>query len=277
MEQMISDFLIYIKNNKNVSENTIMSYKRDLNMLMTFFKTNGINEWSKITSTNINSYILYLEKQGKSAATIARNISAINSFFKFLLIKGVVNVDVTNLVKAPKIEKKLPEILSIDEVERLLAQPDTKSIKGIRDKALLELMYATGIRVSELINLKIEDVNLQLGYIVCKNDKKNRVIPFGNKVKVSLSKYMYDSRKDEETEKVEWLFLNYTGKQMSRQGVWKIIKAYADKAGIEKEITPHTLRHSFASHILKSGKNIKEVQEIMGHTDIVSTSIYSNI
>lgn len=277
MEQMISDFLIYIKNNKNVSENTIMSYKRDLNMLMTFFKTNGINEWSKITSTNINSYILYLEKQGKSAATIARNISAINSFFKFLLIKGVVNVDVTNLVKAPKIEKKLPEILSIDEVERLLAQPDTKSIKGIRDKALLELMYATGIRVSELINLKIEDVNLQLGYIVCKNDKKNRVIPFGNKVKVSLSKYMYDSRKDEETEKVEWLFLNYTGKQMSRQGVWKIIKAYADKAGIEKEITPHTLRHSFASHILKSGKNIKEVQEIMGHTDIMSTSIYSNI
>ena len=277
MEQMIEDFLVYMKNSKNVSENTVMSYKRDLNMLMTFFKSNGINEWSKITSTNTNSYILYLEKQGKSAATIARNISAINSYFKYLLIKGVVNVDVTNLVKAPKIDKKLPEILTLEEVERLLAQPDTKNVKGIRDKALLELMYATGIRVSELINLKIEDVNLQLGYIVCKSDKKNRVIPFGNKVKVSLSKYMYDSRKNNVSEENEWLFLNYSGKQMSRQGVWKIIKAYSEKAGIEKEITPHTLRHSFASHVLKSGKNLKEVQEIMGHTDIMSTSIYSNI
>lgn len=244
MEQRIEDFLLYLKNNKNISDNTAMSYKRDLFMLSAYFNENGINDWSKVTSTNINTYILYIEKQGKSAATVARNISAFNTFFRYLLVKGIVNVDTTNLVKAPKIEKKVPDVLTVDEIDKLLTQPNTKNSKGMRDKALLELIYATGVRVSELINLKVSDVNLQLGYIVCKNDKNNRVIPFGNKVKVALSKYLYETRKDVEENGEELLFLNCFGKQMTRQGVWKIIKSYANQAGIEKEITPDTLRHS---------------------------------
>ncbi len=274
MEQKIDEFLDYLGNVKKKSENTRMSYKRDLNNFTQFLNNSDINSFSKVTSTNINSYILSLEKQGKSPATIARNVSSINTFFRYLLVKGQVKGDPTELIKAPRIDKKIPEVLTVEEVERLLTQPDVKTEKGIRDKALLELLCATGIRVSELINMRIEDVNLQLGYVVCKGDKKDRVIPFGNKTKIALSKYLYDSGTDKNE---EWLFLNCFGKKMSRQGVWKIIKGYADKAEIKKEITPHTLRHSVGAHLLKSGKDIKEVQEIMGHIDIASTSIYSNM
>ncbi len=277
MKQRIEEFLDYLKNIKKKSENTRLSYKRDLNNVVIFLEKSGVNSFEKVTSTNINSYILSLEKQGKSPATIARNISSINTFFRYLLVKGEIKGDPTDLIKAPKIDKKIPEVLSVEEVEKLLTQPNSKTSKGIRDKALLELLYATGIRVSELINMKIEDVNLQLGYVVCKSDKKDRVIPFGNKVKVALSKYIYDARTDIDENDEGWLFLNCFGKKMSRQGVWKIIKAYADKAEINKEITPHTLRHSVGAHLVKSGKDIKEVQEIMGHTDISSTSIYSNV
>lgn len=277
MKQKIEEFLEYLEKVKKKSENTRLSYKRDLNNVATFLENNGVTNFSKVTSTNINSYILSLEKQGKSPATIARSVSSINTFFRYLLVKGEVKGDPTDLVKAPKIDKKIPEVLTVEEVERLLTQPNSKSSKGVRDKALLELMYATGIRVSELINMKVEDVNLQLGYVVCKSEKKDRVIPFGNKVKVALSKYIYDSRTEKNENDEGWLFLNCFGKKMSRQGVWKIIKTYADKAEIKKEITPHTLRHSVGAHLIKSGKNIKEVQEIMGHTDVASTSIYSNV
>ncbi len=275
MEQRIEDFLLYLKDVKKKSDNTILSYKRDLLSFTNFIENGNVKDFSKVTSTNINSYILFLEKQGKSSATVARNVSSINTFFRYLIVIGEVKGDPTERVKAPKIDKKLPNILTTEEVERLLTQPNTKSLKGIRDKALLELLYATGIRVSELINMKKSDVNLQLGYIVCRNEKKDRVIPFGNKVKVALSKYIYEVKELEEQE--EWLFLNRFGRKMSRQGVWKIIKGYADKAEIKKEITPHTLRHSVGAHLLKSGKDIKEVQEIMGHIDIASTSIYSTM
>ncbi len=276
MEQKIEEFILYLQKSKKISDNTAMSYKRDLIRVVNFFENNGINSFDKVTSTNINSYILLLEKEGKSPATIARNISSINTLFRFLLIKGEVKGDPTDIVKAPKVDKKLPEILTTEEIELLLTQPNGKSDKAIRDKAILELMYATGMRVTEIINMKVEDVNVQLGYVVCKNGKKDRVIPFGNKVRVSLSKYLYDVRSKEITED-EWLFFNCFGKQLSRQGVWKLIKMYADKAGIKKDITPHTIRHSVGAHMLKNGKSIKEVQEILGHIDIASTSIYSNV
>ena len=218
-----------------------------------------------------------LEKQGKSPATIARNISSINTFFRYLLIQGEIQGDPTDMVKAPKVEKKIPEVLSVEEMERLLTQPNGKSEKAVRDKAMLELLYATGMRVSEMINLTCEDVNMQLGYVVCKNDKRERVIPFNNKVKIALSKYIFDIRNTENNKDEKWLFLNRFGKQMTRQGVWKIIKGYADKAEIKKDITPHIFRHSMCAHLLQNGKSLKEVQEIMGHIDIASTSIYSNV
>ncbi len=276
MIQKIDEFLKYLKNNKKVSDNTLMSYKRDLCKVVEFLENNGINSFSKVTSTNLNSYMLLLEKQGKSPATIARSVSSLNTFFRYLLVKKEVEDDPVYTVKAPRVDKKLPEILTTEEVDRLLAQPNGKNDKAIRDKALLELMYATGMRVTELINMKTEDVNIQLGYVVCKGGKKERVIPFGNKVRVVLSKYLYEVRNKEEAEE-EWLFLNCFGNKMSRQGVWKIIKYYAEKAEIDKDITPHTVRHSVGAHLIKNGKAVSEVQEIMGHIDISSTSIYSNI
>lgn len=276
MEQKIDDFISYLKRIKKISDNTAMSYKRDLSRVVEFFKNSGVSSFDKVTSTNINSYVLLLEREGKSPATIARNVSSINTFFRYLLVNGDVSGDPTDIIKAPKVDKKIPEVLTVEEVELLLTQPNGKNDKAIRDKAILELMYATGMRVTELINMKVEDVNIQLGYVVCKSDKKDRVIPFGNKVRIALSKYLHDVRSKEITED-DWLFFNCFGKKMSRQGVWKIIKAYADKAGIKKDITPHTLRHSVGAHLIKNGKNIKEVQEIMGHTDIASTSIYNSI
>ncbi|MBP3338931.1 MAG: tyrosine-type recombinase/integrase [Lachnospiraceae bacterium] len=275
MRTVVEEFSIYLKNNKRKSENTIMSYKRDLNSLIDFLEKNNITSYDKVTSTNINSYVLEMEKLGKSPATIARNISSINTFFRYLLVKGYVKGEPTEFVKAPKVSKKLPSVLSDSEIDRLVMQPNNKDAKGLRDKAMLELLVSTGIRVSELINIEISDVNLQLGYLVCKNEKKDRVIPFGNKVNVALSRYLNEDRVEDA--EGDLLFLNCFGKKMSRQGVWKIIKTYAKKAGIEKEITPQMFRHSFGVNKIKSGKSVEEVQEMMGHTDISSTSIYKGM
>lgn len=278
MENEINAFMLYLHNIKKTSENTEMSYRRDLVKVMNYMQEQGIEDVRKITATNLNSYILYLEKNKFSAATISRNIASLKAFYHYMSKEGLVAEDVAETLHAPKIEKKMPEILSTDEVVRLLEQPSGDTAKEIRDKAMLELLYATGIRVTELITLKLSDVNLQMGYIVCRDNGKERVIPFGNEAKSALIRYLEGTRsamiKDAES---EYLFANCSGQPMSRQGFWKLIKYYAKKAGIVADITPHTLRHSFAAHLVENGADLRSVQEMLGHSDISTTQIYVNM
>ena len=199
-------------------------------------------------------------------------------FFQYLTQKNGWKENPAEKLKAPKIEKKLPGILTVEEVDLLLAQPKGNTAKGIRDKAMLELLYATGIRVSELISLKIKDINLKLGYLTCSGGERERVIPFGSAAKQAVEKYL-DVARDQllGDQDSDFLFLNCSGKSMSRQGFWKVLKGYAASAGIQQDITPHTLRHSFAAHLLQNGADLKSVQEMMGHSDISSTQIYMNM
>ena len=278
MEQKIYEFIEYLRNVKKMSLNTELSYKRDLNKLCDFLKGQGVDDFSKVSATNLNSYVLYLEKNNFSAATVSRNIACIKSFSHYLVKMGKISEDISENLKAPKVEKKMPEILTTKEVFRLLEQPKGDHPKEIRDKAMLELLYATGIRVTELISLTVDDVNLHLGYIVCKDAHKERTIPIGHTAKSAISTYMEKSRKamlaDSDS---NILFVNCSGEPMSRQGFWKLIKYYAKKAGIETDITPHTLRHSFAAHLVENGADLRSVQEMLGHSDISTTQIYANM
>lgn len=278
MEKEIDQFISYLHNAKKTSENTEMSYRRDLNKVLKYMKGQGITEVSEITVTHLHSYILYLEKNNFAAATISRNIASIKAFYHYLFKEGKVSEDISEVLKPPKIEKKIPEILSEEQVNRLLEQPGMGSPKEIRDKAMLELLYATGIRVTELISLKVTDVNLKLGFIVCRDNNKERVVPFGRKAKNALLRYLESARRDMiENEEEDTLFVNYSGQPMSRQGFWKLIKYYAKKAGIEEDITPHTLRHSFAAHLVENGADLRSVQEMLGHSDISTTQIYATM
>ncbi len=282
MEQAINLFITYLHNIKKTSDNTEMSYRRDLSKVQSFMEEQGIDGVSGITTTNLNSYILYLEKNQFAAATISRNIASIKAFYHYMFKEGMVDQDVSDMLKAPKIEKKAPEILTTEEVVRLLEQPLGDTPKEIRDKAMLELLYATGIRVTELITLKVKDVNLQMGYIICKDTnkgmEKERVIPFGNEARSALLRYLNGTRANMIADSdSEYLFANCSGKPMSRQGFWKLIKYYAKKADITTDITPHTLRHSFAAHLVENGADLRSVQEMLGHSDISTTQIYANM
>lgn len=278
MEKEINAFIFYLHNVKRTSENTELSYKRDLVKVCRFMEEQGIKDIHKVSATNLNSYVLYLEKNHFSAATISRNIASLKAFYHYMVKEGMVKDDAAENLKAPRIEKKLPEILSMEETVRLLDQPIGDSHKEIRDKAMLELLYATGIRVTELITLKTEDVNLQMGYIICRDGDRERVIPFGNEAKRALLRYLEGTREMmiRNPESV-YLFANCSGQPMSRQGFWKLIKHYAKKAGITEDITPHTLRHSFAAHLVENGADLRSVQEMLGHSDISSTQIYANM
>lgn len=290
MESEIQSFMDYMHDIKKASYNTEISYKRDLVKMKNFFEKQGIDDVNKITSTNINSYIIYLERENMSVSTINRSIASIRAFFHYLLTEGIIKKEPTEFVKVPKFEKKMPVILTVEEIDRLLKAVDSKELRGARDKALIELLYASGIRVTELINLKVKDVNLQMGYIIChdENTAKERIIPFGNDAKKYLKKYLKMEYTDEnhkeeqqfttlEEHKENWLFTNCFGTKLSRQGCWKILKNYGIKAGIAKEITPHTLRHSFAAHMVQNGADLRSVQEMMGHADISSTQIYAKM
>lgn len=282
MENEIQNFISYLHNTKKTSGNTEVSYERDLKKMMQYFVgEQNIHEVAQISETSLNSYILYLEREHFAASTVSRNIASIRAFFQYLYKMHEISNDPTEHLKPPKVEKKMPEILTVQEVDLLLSQPTAHTPKGIRDKAMLELLYATGIRVSELIHLHVEDVNLNMGYITCKGDnraERERIIPFGNAAKRALKAYLGEVRnsflKDEES---RILFPNCNGKAMSRQGFWKVLKGYAQSAGIEKDITPHTLRHSFAAHLVQNGADLKSVQEMMGHSDISSTQMYLNL
>lgn len=274
MLQKIDEFVDYLTNVKRASKNTIASYKRDLIKVNSFLKDLGCTDLGEVTSTNLNSYILMIEKQGMSTATVSRNIASIKAFFLYLLKQGVITEDPSETLKPPKIEKKAPVVLTIDEVNLLLEQPNGSAPKDIRDKAMLELLYATGIRVSELINLRLKDVNLSMNFLQCHDENKERVIPFTNETKEALENYLKNSREAMCKDSQDYLFTNCQGAPMTRQGFWKIIKYYSAKAGIKKDITPHTIRHSFAMHLVNNGADLKAVQEMLGHSDISTTQIY---
>lgn len=274
MQQRINEFVEYLTDVKRASKNTIASYRRDLLKLNNFLTDMECTEPEQITGTNLNSYILMIEKQGMSTATVSRNIASIKAFFLYLLKQGVIKEDPSEALKPPKIEKKAPVILTMEEVNLLLEQPGGNTPKDLRDKAMLELLYATGIRVSELIHLKVLDVNLNLNFLQCHEGNKERTIPFTNETRIALQEYLEHAREAMCKDDQDYLFVNCQGAPMTRQGFWKIIKHYSAKAGIKKDITPHTIRHSFAMHLVNNGADLKAVQEMLGHSDISTTQIY---
>lgn len=277
MEKQIVLFIEYIHNNKKTSNNTEMSYKRDLLKVVDYLKTKGYKSWDSVSYDVLQEYIQTMFDNNFANSSISRSIASIKALFGFLQMTGVVSEDVSKSLKAPKIEKKMPSILSKNEVNLLLAQPSGKNPKQIRDKAMLELLYATGIRVSELISLQVSDINLNMDFIKIVDAKKERLIPFGTKAHNALSEYILNSRDVLlENNQSSYFFVNCSGSQMSRQGFWKLIKAYTKMANIDVDITPHTLRHSFAAHLVENGAELKAVQEMLGHSDISTTQIYLN-
>lgn len=278
MEREVQEYISYLHNVKHTSNNTEMSYKRDLLKVCHFMQERGINSATAVKEQDLKAYIHVLEEQKLAAATVSRNIASIKAFFLYLFSEGKIQNDAALCLKAPKIEKKMPEILTMGEVSALLEQANGDSPKEIRDKAMLELLYATGIRVTELISLKVSDVNLPMHFIMCRDTHKERMIPFGTQAHDALERYLGGVRAEMvEDKSSEILFANCSGKPMSRQGFWKLIKFYAKKAGITADITPHTLRHSFAAHLVENGADLKSVQEMLGHSDISTTQIYANM
>ena len=274
MEKQIKLFLEFLKDDKKLSDNTLQSYKRDIEQYEQYVSTNKIN-YAKVTEEDIKAYMEYLEKGNKKKSTISRSLASIRSFYQFLIRTKKIKKDPTKNIESPKIEKRVPNILTSKEVELLLEQPKNIDLKGTRDKAMLEFAYATGMRVTEIISLNIDDLNLDEGYVVCKTRNKARNIPLGSMSLNALKEYITDARqyliKDEEEDA---LFVNVNGTRLTRQGFWKIIKYYKEQAHITKDITPHVLRHSFATHLLQNGADLKSIQAMLGHSDISSTQVY---
>lgn len=274
MTSRIEAFLDYIKNEKRASENTCLSYRRDLKKLQGFLEGEGIREVERVTPTSLRSYVMWLEDENLSPASISRNVASMHAFFRYAVRKRWVDTDPSEVLKAPKVEKKLPTILTGEEMERLMSEPGLDHPKEIRDQAMLRLLGSTGLRVSEMMNLKVEDVNLNQRYLTCREGRTTRIVPFGERTAKVLRLYLEQSRPVYAREEVEELFTNCAGGSLSRQGFWKLIKSYGERAGIKKELTPHTLRHSCAAHLLESGKDPKTVQQILGHSDISTTQSY---
>ena len=275
MEQQLDNFIHYLEAVRKSSRNTILSYTRDLEKFAAFLDAQAVVDLTDVNETTMNAYILMMEQKQFATSTISRNIAALKSFFDYLERYENHQGNPAARLKAPKIEKKAPEVLTVAEVTRLLEQPAGRNNKELRDKAMLELMYATGIRVSELVSLTIDDINVQAGYIRCSERGRERIIPIGSVARISLRQYLKQARPamiSDDSSAI--LFPNYSGQPMSRQGCWKILKQYAAKAGIESDITPHTLRHSFAAHLLENGADLRSVQEMLGHSDISTTQIY---
>ncbi len=274
MEKQIKLFLDFLENDKKLSANTLQSYRRDIVQFQEYLDNKRL-VYSKIGQQEIKDYIEYLKEIGKKTSTISRNLASIRSFYQYQLRAKKVKKDPTDGMKSPKIEKKAPSVLSSEEVELLLEQPKNVDLKGIRDKAMLEFAYATGMRVTEIISLNIEDVNFEKSFVTCASEVKKRNIPLGKLSLKALEEYVKDARPimiKKEDEKA--LFVNVNGKRLTRQGFWKIIKYYKEQAHITKDITPHVLRHSFATHLLQNGADLKSIQMMLGHSDISSTQVY---
>lgn len=278
MQAYVDEYASFMSNVRHKSLNTIESYKRDVKQYIAYLDNSGVTDLSSTTKTTVLSYLLELQKEGRASSTVSRTLASLRSFYIFMIQNGAVTTDPTTNLEAPRVEKKPPQILTSAEVELLMEQPSPDDNKGIRDRAMLELLYATGIRVSELINLNVTDVNLAMSFIRCMGGKKERIVPMGNKALEALTVYIdnvRDGMVKSDTERA--LFVNCSGVRLSRQGFWKIIKQYQHQAGIKKEITPHTLRHSFAAHLLENGADLHSIQEMMGHADISSTQVYSKL
>ena len=274
MDRQLKFFFNFLENDKKLSKNTLESYKRDLKQFREYLEEHGIH-YNRVKEEDVQNYIQELQDKGKKASSISRCIASIRSFFQFILKNKKIKVDPTANIQSPKIEKRTPNVLTAKEVELLLKQPDTVDLKGVRDKAMLEFAYATGMRVTEIISLNIDDVNLEEAYVICKNGNKQRIIPLGSMSLKALKEYIEEARDvliKNEDEKA--LFVNINGGRLTRQGFWKIIKYYKDQAHITKDITPHVLRHSFATHLLQNGADLRAIQTMLGHSDISSTQVY---
>lgn len=279
MLDLIHAYENYLSKVKQASNNTVSSYMRDIRQFSEWLQSSGDTDILSVTQLNISEYLAFLQEQGKSGATVSRVLASLKNFYAYLVSTGFLETSpVSSDIHVDRGEKKLPQILTGKEVETLLAQPSTSDAKGLRDKAMLEVMYATGIRVTELIDLNVEDVNLELGILKCGSAKKSRSIPLYPAALRVLAVYVKEVRFAMVADPGERaLFVNVGGSRMSRQGFWKILKFYQAKAGIEKEITPHTLRHSFAVHLLENGADLGSLQELMGHSDISSTQMYTHM
>ena len=277
MEKIMTEYLNYLKNTKKSSNNTIQAYRRDLNFFFEYLNKNNM-DYLKVSYDDVQKYMEELNGEGRKAASVSRRLATLRSFYGFLLKKKLIKAIPTNKINMPKIEKKAPMVLTSDEVEILLSQPKSNDLKGIRDKAMLEFAYATGMKVSEIINLDLKDVNLVDSYVVCNEGYSKRVVPLGRISKEALVEYLDNSRPYLlKTEDEKPLFVNIMGNRLTRQRFWKIIKQYQEQAHIDKEITPHVLRHSFATHLLQNGADMRAVQTMLGHTDIASTQVYMKL
>jgi integrase/recombinase XerD len=274
---LVENFLDFLQKDKGLSDNTLQSYNRDIKLYCNYLDNNKINMVSS-NEDSIKTYLDSLKINGKAVSTVSRNLASLRSLYQYLHKTKVVNEDPTTNIESPKIERRPPKVLSTEQVELLLDQPKCVDLKGYRDKAMLELVYATGIRVTELISLNLDDINLENGYIKCSNRTKQRIIPIGTMAVNALKDYMDKSRnillKDENDTS---LFVNVNGQRLTRQGFWKIVKQYKTQANIDVDITPHTLRHSFAMHLLQNGAELRAIQEMLGHSDISSTQVYAQM
>lgn len=282
MKNHLEEYLHYLKIERGLSENTIQSYKRDLSQYFSFLDEKEISSWEQVDRYLVLDFLEFLRNEGKSSATIIRMVSSLRKFHQFLRQERMTDNDPMQHIDTPKKTQRLPKTLSIKEVEKIIESPDTNDALGIRDRAILEVMYATGLRVTELITLKLDGLHLSLGLLqtVGKGDKE-RIIPLGDVAIKWVNLYLEKSRPEllakNKKDKTNILFLNYKGEGFTRQGIWKNLKVYVTQAGIEKEVTPHTLRHSFATHLLENGADLRVVQELLGHADISTTQIYTHI
>lgn len=267
----------WLATEKKAAANTLSSYLRDVRQFLTYLSSNDM-EPERVSQRTLEQYVKHLIAQGKSTSTVTRSIASLKSFYTYLLVSGYVISNPAKSIAPMKAERKLPQILTSKEVDLFLEQPECSDAKGYRDKAMLELLYATGIRVSELINLDLHNLNLAASIIRCESRGKERIIPLYSSAVRALTEYVEKVRPQilEQPDEPA-LFVNLNGRRMSRQGFWKIIKFYQEKAGIKKDITPHTLRHSFAAHLLENGADLRSIQEMLGHADISSTQIYTQV
>jgi len=280
MDSDLKQFVAYLKDKKKMKSNSMTAYKRDVKEFASFLESRDIKSPREASDADVAAFLLKLKQDDKTGATVNRKLASIRAFYRFLNKNGILETNPAEDIKSPKIAQKEIEYLTIEEIEKLLAQPD-RSVKGLRDTAILEVMYATGIRVSELVEMNIDDVDLRIGFVKCTGEHgKARIIPLGRPARAATEVYIYDERKKLQRgnkDKGNALFLNFYGERLTRQALWKILKAYAAKAGIEKKLTPQTLRNSFAVHMVQNGADLKSLQELLGHEDLAATQIYLTV
>lgn len=279
MQRHIDDFLNYLAVERGLADNTLLAYRRDLTKYAVFLKERRVEQGSQVSRQHVTDFMFHQKTKGLSATSICRALSAIKMFHRFLVREGLAPEDPTNLVDTPKLWKRVPDAMTTGEVEAMINATQGNGWQVIRDKAILELFYASGMRVSELVNLNVESINFDIGYVRCiGKGRKERIIPVGKRAREAVQRYCETARKRLMKEKKSpVLFVSRLGKKISRQSIWKLIKGYARKAKIQKEIKPHTLRHSFATHLLEHGADLRSVQEMLGHSDISTTQIYTHV